>query len=93
MSTFEKLKDTKVCDRLSSISIVYWIQQYVLSKLNNAVKNRKKNQVSKSLPGLQSHRGTAARPLSDDSHTASMRDSEQVSSHPVLTFHVCNRRN
>ena len=74
----EKPKNTRARDRSASISIVYWVQQYVLNKWHNAAKNRKK-ETSKSLPGLYSHGSTTPQILNNNGLIASTRDIERVS--------------
>ncbi len=92
MSTLEKPKDTIARDHSSSISIVYWVQQYVLSKWENAIKNRKKNQASKSFPGLHSHESTNAHCSDDDGCVTSTRDIGQVSSRLKSTRDVQSQK-
>lgn len=81
----EKPKNTRGRDRSSSISIVYWVQQYVLNKWHNAAKNRKK-ETSTSLPGLHSHGSITPQILNNNSLIAGTRDTQRVSPQPTLTL-------
>ena len=81
----EKPKNTRARDRSSSISIVYWVQQYVLNKWHNAAKNRKK-ETSRSLPGLYSHGSTTPQILNNNSLIAGTRDTQRVSPQATLTL-------
>ncbi len=81
MSTLE---NAKAQDRSLGISIIYWIQQFVLSKWDKAIRNRKKKETSRSLPGLQSYESTT-HSISNDGYVASTQDIGQVSSQPKPT--------